>query len=180
MKRQKTFIRTAVMAIAVAAVAFSVQSCESNSYKVFSNKYRVQFSADLSLPPFNQAADTPGRFITVRRFAGKLTVTDPDGNSTDVELTRQQDMVFQMGLAGLILGKPALDNDRMEMFAYDLGCPECDVELYRLSVSIDGFATCEHCHNKWTLTDGFCVTGESRPLYRYRTYVSGQQLTVSN
>lgn len=165
----------------MAAVVVFAASCEKNSFPVFSNKYRVQFSIDMSQPPFKQAADTPGRFISVRRFAGKLTVTDPEGNSTDVELTQQQDMTFKMGLAGLILGKPTFENEKQEVWAYDLGCPECDAELYRLSVSIDGIATCQHCHNSWNLNSGgFPTKGKVRTLYRYPTSAFGQQLTVSN
>ncbi len=168
------------MAVMAAAV-FLFNACSKDSYPVFSTKYRVQFSCDMGTPPFNQVADTPGRFITVRRGPGKLTITDPDGNITDVELTRQQDMTFQMGLAGLILGKPTFNNENNEVWAYDLGCPQCDVESYRLSVSVFGTATCPHCHSSWNLNSGgFPTTGGARTLYRYPTSTFGQSLTVSN
>ena len=165
----------------MAAVTFLFSACNKDSYPVFSTKYRVQFSCDMGRPPFKQAADTPGRFITIRRGVGKLAVTDPDGNCTDVELTKQQDMTFRMGLAGLILGKPTFNNESNEVWAYDLGCPQCDVELYMLSVSVDGTATCSHCHNSWNLNGGgFPITGGVRTLYRYPTSAFGQSLTVSN
>lgn len=181
MKRQ-FLIKTAVMTAVMAAVVFSLGSCEKDSFKVFSRKYRVHFSCDMSLPPFRQAADTPGRFIAVRRSAaGRLTVTDPDGGSAEVELTQQQDMTFLMGLSGLILGKPTFNNEKMEVWAYDLGCPQCDIELYRLSISTDGKATCPHCHNVWDLNSGgFPVSAGPRTLYRYPTSAYGSQLTVSN
>lgn len=174
-------IRAAVMTFVTAAVVFLFSSCERNSYRVFSTKYRVMFTCDMSQPPFRQAADTPGRFIMLRRGAGNLTVTDPEGKSTEVELTQQQNMTFCLGLAGLILGKPTFNNEKQEVWAFDLACPECDMESHRLSVSIDGFATCSHCGNSWNLNNGgFPTSSGPRTLYRYPTSAFGTTLTVSN
>jgi len=161
----------------------SATSCErDNCYSVFSRKYMVSFSCDANVSPYN-LVNTPGQFISVRQNStdGKLHIVDSNGNKYDQELTDLQSRQFSMGLAGLIIGKPTFDNDNMSVWAYDLGCPECDSRNARLSFDAVGIATCSKCQGEWNLnSSGFPTKDSSRPLYRYPVMQNDGMITVAN
>ena len=165
------------------SLLFLTTTCQKNSYSKFSTKYRVLFSHEISVSPYNQLT-TPGRFLSVRKIEGKLTITDSDGNKYDETLSAVQNSSYIMGLGGLILGTPTFNNDDMSIWAYDLGCPECDAPNTRLKFDLQGTASCSKCGGSWNLNaDGTPINtdGEQhRPLYRYPTSFNSGTLTVSN
>ena len=152
----------------------------SRSYEVYSHKYPVTFSCDISKSPFNKV-HTSGYFLSVRPTPKKdgYKVREPDGREQTIPYTEIHSRVFSFGLAGLIIGKPYFGDD--EYCAYDLGCPSCDLPSVRLNVSMEGNATCTKCGNTYDLNNGgIPKTGDSRPLYRYRATLSGHTLIVHN
>lgn len=155
-------------------------ACEKNSYSTFSTRNKVFFSCETFQSPYNQLS-TPGRFLSIRRGDGKLIITDSDGNKYEEPLTAVQSGSFIFGLGGLILGTPTFNNDNMSIWAYDLGCPECDSPGTRLKFDLTGNASCSKCGGTWSLnTSGFPTDDKSRPLYRYPTSFNNGILTVSN
>ena len=159
-------------------------SCQKESYSRFSTKHKVFFGCNISVYPYNGIV-TPGRFMTVRKSEGVLVIVDSDGKDFREPLTANDNATFIMGLSGLILGTPIFNNDGFTVWAYDLGCPECDAPTVRLKVDLqEGSASCSKCGGSWNLNvDGNPVNDdgvERRPLYRYPTSLSGNLLTVSN
>ena len=152
----------------------------SRSYEVFSNKYPVSFSCDISQSPFNKI-QTSGFFLSVRPTATKdgYWVREPDGREQTIPYTEVHSRVFSFGLAGLIIGKPYFGDGLI--YAYDLGCPQCDRAAIRLIVNEEGVAKCAKCSTTYDLNNGGTAkTGDSRPLYRYRTTLNGSRLMVHN
>lgn len=163
----------------VLIISFLAISC-SRSYEVFSNKYLVSFSCDISQAPFNKV-QTSGYFLSVRPTAQMdgYKVKEPDGREQTTPFTEFQNRVFNFGLSGLIIGKPYFGDDAY--YAYDLGCPQCDRKYIYLKVSIEGIAICPKCNNTYDLNNqGVPLTGDSRPLYRYRTTLNGKMLIINN
>ena len=158
-------------------------SCDKSSYSVFSTKYKVYFTCETNVSPFNQLS-TPGRFLSVRKSDGMLIIKDSDGETRKEPLTETKNRSFVMGLAGLILGTPTFNNDFMYIYAYDLGCPECDAPTIRLKFDLQGTASCSKCGGSWNLnSDGAPINTDGkqmRPLYRYPTTLRNGILTVSN
>jgi len=158
-------------------------SCQKNSYSRFCTKYKVFFRCETNVSPYNQLT-TPGRFLSVKKSEGLLTITDCDGETRKEPLSDFNNRTFIMGLSGLIIGTPTFNNDGMSIWAYDLGCPECDVETKRLKVSFKGTASCSECGGEWNLNaDGSCINTDGkkrRPLYRYPTSCINGILKVSN
>ena len=158
-------------------------SCQKNSYNRFSTLHKVFFSCETSISPYNQLT-TPGRFLSVRKTEGKLTITDSDGEKFEETLPESKNRSFIMGLGGLILGTPTFNNDDMSIWAYDLGCPHCDTHNVRLKFDLQGKATCSKCGGEWNLNaDGSPLNNDGvqrRPLYRYPTTFNNGILTVSN
>lgn len=155
--------------------------CQKNSYSKFCNRYKVFFMCNTMEAPFNQLS-TPGRFLSVRLLPnGTMTVTDIDGHSTRIELSQKENNMFIMGLGGLIIGRPTLNNDDMEVWAYDLACPVCDSGHNLLSVDQMGKAGCAACGGIWDLNrSGFPDNGDMRPLYRYPATSGFTSVTVQN
>ena len=157
--------------------------CQTKSYKTFTTKYRVFFGCNVSEAPFNQIT-TPGRFVSVQIKNGIMNCVDSDGHKNSTLLTVNQDRSFIMGLGGLIVGTPTFNNDDVSIWAYDLGCPECDRSDRRITFDLMGIATCSSCHGQWNMnSSGISVNTdgvERRPLYRYPTTFSDGYLTVSN
>ncbi|MBR4842396.1 MAG: hypothetical protein IK006_04815 [Bacteroidaceae bacterium] len=157
--------------------------CE-NSYSTMSVKYRVRFTCRTDTAPFNQIS-TPGRFLTVRMLPdGNLSILDPDGKETTRPLTQKESSSFALGLSGLIIGKPLFETDPTSVSAFDLACPECDQQRYRLTIDLSGNAKCAKCGNTWNLNNGgFPVetaSGKVRTLYRYPVKTATNSITVSN
>lgn len=165
-----------------AAACLLLASCE-NSFEVFSNRYPVSYGCDLSLSPY-KSAEFFGTFISVRQSGPNLIVTEMNGTVTKEPMTEAEAKGFRMGLCGLIIGTPALDNESCQIFAYDLGCPVCDRSGKRLDIDLDGTASCSSCGTEFDLNNnGFVIASErkdSRPLYRYPVSRNGSYLTVSN
>lgn len=164
---------------------FLIGCDKANSYSTFSRKYRVYFNCDLSIQPFSQVS-SPGRFVSVRinRGTGALVMNDIDGNSYSRALNQTEANSFSMGLCGLILGTPTLGNDAVQIWAYDLGCPICDRESTRLSLTWDGHAECKTCKSIFDLNNnGIIISSQAtspRPLYRYPVNPYGTGITVAN
>lgn len=162
------------------SLLFAVSCDKGDNYRTFSNKYRVFFSCETAISPYNQLT-TPGRFLSVRKIEGKLYIVDSDGKDFDQELSVIQNSAFVMGLAGLIIGTPTFNNDDMSIWAYDLGCPECDTHTARLKFNLEGTASCSKCEGKWNLnSSGYPVSDKARPLYRYPVSFNNGIVTVSN
>jgi hypothetical protein len=157
--------------------------CERTGYSTYSTRYKVFFSCETGVSPYNQL-NTPGRFLSIRKTEGKLIITDSDGKKYDQTLSAVENGSFLMGQAGLILGTPYFDNDDMSIWAYDLACPYCDNPYCRLKFDYQGIATCPNCESTWNLnSSGIPVesTGDqNRRLYRYPTSFNNGILTVSN
>ena len=152
----------------------------SRSYEVYSSKYPVIFSCDISRSPFNKV-QTSGYFLTVRPTPAKdgYKVREPDGREHTIPYTEVHSRVFSFGLAGLIIGKPYFGDGAY--YAYDLGCPQCDLPSVRLTTTIEGIATCAKCGTTYDLNNGgIAKTGDSRPLYRYRVSPNGHTLMIHN
>lgn len=165
-----------------AALCLLLASCD-NSFEVFSDKYPVSYGCDVSLPPYNSAA-FPGTFISVRKSGPDIIVTGMDGTVTKQQMTEAEAKGFRMGLCGLIVGTPALDNESCQIYAYDLGCPVCDRSGRRLELGLTGTASCPECGTSFDLNNnGFVIASErkdTRPLYRYPVSRNGSYVTVSN
>ena len=158
---------------------FVVAAC-TRTYSVYSHKYPVSFSCDITSSPFN-STNTLGYFLTVRPTSTKdgYKVGLPDGIERIFPYTEVQNRVFQFGLAGIIVGRPYFGEG--EMYAYDLGCPQCDRSSSRLIVDTGGMATCGKCSSRYDLNNGgVAYDGSSRPLYRYQTTLNGNFLMVHN
>lgn len=156
-----------------------VYAC-TRPYQIYSNKYPVFFSCDITQSPFN-SLNTLGYFLAVRPTATQTgyRVTLPDGIGHDFLYTEIQSRVFRFGLAGLIIGRPYFANN--EIYAYDWGCPECDRSSTRLQIDIHGVATCPKCYNSYDLNnEGISKSGSTHPLYRYHTTMNGNSLMIHN
>ena len=155
-----------------------LQSC-TNSYTTYSNKYPVSFSCDISMPPFN-GVYTLGNFLYVRQRPLKdgYTVYTNTGMAYEYPLTEVQSRVFSFGLAGLIIGSPWYAEG--EIYAYDLGCPQCDVPSARLVVNTTPYATCPKCGSSYEINNHGYATNGGRPLYRYPVTLNGNLLMVHN
>ena len=161
-------------------------SLSCDSYKKYSDKYRAFFSCDISQSPFNQLT-TPGRFLSVRKSDGKLTIVDIDGKKYDEPLSAVQNGSFILSLSGLIIGTPLFNDEVSSVWAYDLGCPECDNPSTRLKFDQEEaqfIVTCTKCKGKWLPNSSGTPINieerEYRPLYRYPTTLNNGILTVSN
>lgn len=160
--------------LAIAALGACTQT-----YGVFSDKYYVSFSCDISMPPFN-SIHTLGNFLAVRPKSTKdgYRVTFSDGTEREYPYTEVQSRVFSFGLAGLIIGQPYFEES---VYAYDLGCPQCDRSSARLTIHADGMASCSRCQSTYNLNNGgMPQSGAEKPLYRYRTSRNGNTLVVHN
>lgn len=153
-----------------------VQAC-TNSYPIFTNKYPVSFSCDISMPPFN-SIHTLGCFITVRQRPAKDGYTVYTNTGMAYEFPEVQSHVFSYGLAGLIIGSPWYAEG--EIYAYDLGCPQCDRASSRLTVDSSPYAKCSKCGAQYELNNNGYATNGGHPLYRYPLTRNGNMLMVHN
>lgn len=143
-------------------------SCQSD-YKEFCTLYAVNYTCDLTYPPYNTLC-TMGQFVSVRPHLsdGTCLVTTLSGRETTQALTEVERRTFQWGMAGLIVGQPYFGDELTPYYAYDLGCPHCDLASARLTLDEQGMATCPRCGDVFNLNNGgICEQGEGRPLYRY-------------
>ena len=165
-----------------AAILLLTQSCDK-SFTVFSGRDPVYYRCDLGLPPFN-VVSSMGVFLSVRQSGGNVLVTDANEELSRIPMTEREAKSFLFGLGGLIIGTPALDNEKCEVFAYDLACPICDRRSIRLKFDANGVAACPNCSTTFDLNNnGFVIDSDrkdARPLYRYPVSRSGSQVIVAN
>lgn len=157
---------------------FALVAC-TRTYDVYSDKYFVSFSCDMTTAPFN-SLHTLGHFLAVRPKTTKdgYRVKSPDGIEREYPYSEVQSRVFSFGLAGLIIGQPYFEES---IYAFDLACPECDRSSARLTVNLDGMASCSRCQSIYNLNNGgMPQSGTDKPLYRYRTTRNGTTLIVHN
>lgn len=174
--------RAIIVLILIASTIFISISC-GEKFSIYSEKYPVRFSFDTSITPYNQVFGM-GVFITVRLSDNNVLVTSSDGIEYKYPLTEVDLRNFRMGLGGLIIGTPSLNNDEISIWAYDLACPICDQAKYRLNIDYSGIAHCSHCGTKFDLNNsGFVVSSsvkDTRPLYRYPVFLNGKIVSVVN
>lgn len=165
-------------------LVLTVSGCSKiGNYQVYSNKYPVNYSCNTTVSPFNQI-NSLGRFVSVRIKGMELEATDADGNVSKHQMSETDMRTFALGLGGLIIGTPSLNNDKFSVYAFDLGCPVCDRAKYRLTFNHLGIAKCSNCKSSWNLNNnGFIQSStvkEARPLYRYPVTVYNNYVTVRN
>lgn len=153
------------------------------NYQVYSNKYPVNFSCNTTLSPFNQISSL-GRFVSVRIKGLELEATDSDGNVSRHPMSETEMRSFALGLGGLIIGTPSLNNDNLSAYAFDLACPICDKAKHRLTFNYLGIAKCSNCNSTWNLNNnGFVQSStvkDARPLYRYPVTSYNNTYVVAN
>lgn len=166
------------------AIMLCLCSCDTeNASSIYSTKYRVAlyFEVNRSSELFNTMA-SPGMFASIRQVNGLIRITDVSGKYYDYDPT-QAGTDFRYGLAGLIVGNTYMQ----EYVAYDLGCPNCDRQKYRLTFDSSGRASCAHCgttydlnNNGWILETQDSTATDLRALYRYRIVYNGLAINVHN
>lgn len=162
----------------------TVSGCSKiGNYQVYSNKYPVNYSCNTTISPFNQI-NSLGRFVSVRIKGMELEATDSDGNTSSHQMSETDMRSFVLGLGGLIIGTPSLNNDNLSVYAYDLACPICDKAKHRLTFNYLGIAKCNNCKSSWDLNNnGFIQNStvkEARPLYRYPVSIYNNYITIRN
>lgn len=165
-------------------LVLTVSGCSKiGNYQVYSNKYPVNYSCNTTVSPFNQI-NSLGRFVSVRIKGMELEAIDADGNVSKHQMSETDMRTFALGLGGLIIGTPSLNNDNFSVYAFDMGCPVCDRAKYRLTFNHLGIAKCSNCKSSWNLNNnGFIQSStvkEARPLYRYPVTVYNNYVTVRN
>ncbi len=176
--------RTTIILICVLCLC----ACKDEISGTYSTKYPVRFYYEVagSTEMYN-ALGNPGEFVTVRPISGKIRIENTLG-STDYSLSQVGYSEFEFGLGGLIIGTSSTLNmsGGYDLVAYDLACPNCDRQSYRLTVNDNGTALCSHCGNSYDLNNYgwiISVTDESkqyRGLYRYRISYNGIAVNVNN
>ncbi len=163
-------------------------ACTDDTTSSFSTKYPVRFYFEVagSTELYN-AMGNPGQFVTIRGINGKVRIANSLG-STDYALSQIGAREFEYGLGGLIVGTASTPNmsGGFDYVAYDLACPRCDQQRYRLDVKDNGTALCSHCGNSYDLNNyGWIITvgndsEQQRGLYRYRIVYNGMAINVNN
>ncbi len=163
-------------------------ACSDEATSSFSTKYPVRFYFEVaSSTELYNAMGNPGQFVTIRGINGKIHIANTLGG-TDYPLSQIGAREFEYGLGGLIVGTSSTPNipGAFEYVAYDLACPRCDQQRYRLTVKDNGTALCNHCGNSYDLNNyGWIITTnnsseQQRGLYRYRISYNGMAISVSN
>lgn len=164
--------------VSVILLVAVLQAC-TNSYPTYSNRYPVSFSCNVSLPPFN-SVHSLGSFIYVKQRPAKdgYTVYTNTGVAYQYPLTEVQSRVFSYGLAGIIIGSPWHAGG--EIYAYDLGCPQCDRESARLTIDTTPYAKCSKCGTHYELNNNGYASNGGHPLLRYPVTLNGNNLMVHN
>lgn len=172
------------LVFSILAMVLCFCSCDTeNASNIYSTKYRVAFYFEISRSTelFNTMG-SPGMFASIRQVNGKIRITDVSGKYTDYAPDKIQ-TDFRYGLGGLIVGNSYMQ----EYLAYDLACPNCDRQKYRLTFDSSGKASCAHCgttydlnNNGWILSTKDSTATDLRALYRYRIVYNGLTVNVYN
>ncbi len=163
-------------------------SCKEDISSTYSTKYPVRFYFEVagSTELYN-AMGNPGQFVTIKPLNGKVIITNSIG-SNEYSLSQVGYSEFEYGLGGLIVGTSSSPNmsNGYDCVAYDLACPNCNRQSYRLTVNDNGTALCSHCGNSYDLNNyGWIISvtddsKEYRGLYRYRIVYNGVAINVNN
>lgn len=167
---------------------FLLTSCDKNlATQTYStaNPVRCNFEV-LKYLELNNTMNSPGEFCTIRQVQrGELNQIEMTSN---VGTTRYNfdgvTRYFMFGLGGIIVGL----SQTSEPLAYDLACPNCNVQSRRLTIQTDGNCSCPHCHIVYSLnnygiivsTKGNTIHPTPRGLYRYRIMWNGTEVSVFN
>lgn len=171
----------------VAAVLLLV-SCKDDINSTYSTKYPVRFYFEVATSSeLYNAIGNPGQFVSIRAIGGKIRISNSLG-SNDYSLSQIGSREFEYGLGGLIVGTSSTPNmqNGFDLMAYDLACPKCDRQTYRLSLHDNGTALCSHCGTSYDLNNYGWVIGvaeeaqPARALLRYRIAFNGVAINVSN
>ncbi|HZK04055.1 MAG TPA: hypothetical protein VFC94_06605 [Bacteroidaceae bacterium] len=180
-KRTK-IVSTIELALILLLLIFFNVTC-GESYSVYSTKYRVNFYYSLNLSPLSLSKNS-GFFVSVYKSIDQLKMSSNTGVKSDFPLSETEKVNFRLGLGGLIIGTPQLDNFNSELWAYDLACPICENAKYRLSVDNTGIATCGSCKTQYDLNNnGYVIYSEKEkypPLFRYPVTINGSMVIVAN
>lgn len=159
-------------------ISLVVPSCTKDMmYKNISTEYRAFCVLDVACSTIlNNVVYSLNQFCTIRQKGNAICITLA-GNSQTENYPQVKDVLhdFRGGLGGgFIFGR----NYSGEFRAYDIACPICHRQDFKLDVSDDGFASCKNCKSKFELNDnGWCVSNTSevadkvRPLFQYRAIV---------
>lgn len=163
-------------------------ACKDEATSIYSARYPVRFYFEVagSTELFN-AMGNPGQFVTIRPINGKVRISN-NLQSHEYSLSAIGAREFEYGLGGLIVGTSSTPNmsNGYDYMAYDLACPNCDRQTYRLQLKDNGTALCTHCGNSYDLNNyGWIITvtddsKEYRGLYRYRIMYNGTAISVNN
>ncbi|MCF0197844.1 MAG: hypothetical protein HUK02_00775 [Bacteroidaceae bacterium] len=159
------------------------------SNKFCSLRARFRFDNVAQAPQLFHALNSQGEWCSVSvNTRGNYVFANPQG-STEVKPTAIDNYTgVYLGLSGFLVGLPNIPEMGANfpvVTCYDLACPNCytDFSVSRaLTLQEGGFARCGRCQRQYNLNNtGQVQTGnQGRPLYRYRTYFSGQTFSVQN
>lgn len=151
------------------------------------SNYPVNFSCDISLPPYNIVQGF-GEYITItsKKGGAAYTINYREGSidkdmTVDLSAWQLQQGAFSYGLGGLIIGTPSALSEP-EICAFDLACPKCDLVRCKLTIiHPEEHAYCEKCGSKYSLNDGgIPIEGDTRTLWRYRVVQNLPYIYVIN
>ena len=170
--------------IFLACIACLCSACTDEVNKAFSTKYPVRFFFETAQSPdLYNTMNGMGIFLSIRQSNGKIRIITPEGRYTDFNPSAIGATDYRYGLGGLIVGVTYTGDP----VAYDLSCPTCDRQSHRLTVSGDGYATCEKCGTRYDLNNYGTIFStlepkpdNLRPLYRYRIIYNGVSINVFN
>ena len=190
--RQRSFLlsHTTLRWLLTVLAALLWQSCKEDVQNVYTNIPAYFVCKTVStVAPLNAALNGLGVFATIRYDRGQFIFTDASGKSVPTNATAiAGNSTIQMGIAGFIVGLPALpdmNSGTSSPICFDLACPHCYSQMnISRSMSIDeaGKARCKSCESTFDLNNqGMTVGGPSeRGLYRYPITYSGNTVIISN
>ena len=174
-------LRVAILML-VCMMGFVSTSCSDDITSTYSQKYRVMCGFQVvSYRELINVIGNFGQFATIRQSGDKIVMkTLQSQTSYNLDALSKD---FRFGLGGIIVGTDNWGNYR----AFDLACPNCDRNDYRLTLGENGVVTCGKCAIKYDLNnDGVILskgngTYESpRGLYRYPITYDGIRVNIIN
>lgn len=177
----------------VGAFILLLSSC---SGELVSNKYcklpaRFAYEPVSASPTLYSSCESMGEWCTIRVSVDgtKFIFAKPTGKPDTPPITeRDRQTGFNLGLSGLIIGKPnipEIDTPVPVVTCYDWACRNCYddyVTTLPMTLREGGEAHCDRCKRTYNLNNmGLVASGpEGKPLYRYRVYYGSNKLVVSN
>ncbi len=186
-KNKYTNLKNSVLlSVSTAILLMCFICCEDDVSSVYTSKYPVRCGFTVvNHAELINCINNMGQFSTIRQSGDKI-IMKSSVSTTEYNLDAiSKDYYY--GLGGLIVGTPTSTPDNQPYRAYDLACPNCDRNNYRLAVENNGWAKCSHCGITYDLnSDGIIIDkGESnfkspRILYRYRITYDGMMIHIYN